>query len=74
MQGLYTTYYTLLYDHGICSGLRLESRMQADTNAFAAQMSDQNFPLIMSNNRQARAVQLALGTKELQQLPSVYHA
>ena len=27
--------------------------LQADTTAFAAQMSDQNFPLIMANNRQA---------------------
>jgi len=28
------------------------TQIEADTNAFAAQMSDQNFPLIMSNNRQ----------------------
>lgn len=28
------------------------TQIEADTNAFAAQMSDQNFPLIMANNRQ----------------------
>jgi len=32
--------------------LQYVSQIEADTNAFAAQMSDQNFPLIMANNRQ----------------------
>mmetsp|Transcript_36317 Transcript_36317/g.67553 ORF Transcript_36317/g.67553 Transcript_36317/m.67553 type:complete len:361 (+) Transcript_36317:83-1165(+) len=32
--------------------LQYVNQIEADTNAFAAQMSDQNFPLIMSNNRQ----------------------
>lgn len=32
--------------------LQYVTQIEADTAAFAAQMSDQNFPLIMSNNRQ----------------------
>jgi len=32
--------------------LQFVNQIEADTTAFAAQMSDQNFPLIMANNRQ----------------------
>ncbi|CAE7685021.1 Tbc1d10b [Symbiodinium sp. CCMP2592] len=32
--------------------LQYVNQIEADTTAFAAQMSDQNFPLIMANNRQ----------------------